>query len=523
VLRLLKATEDGSVTAEIKFTDESSESGNQVQTFVPLLEAQNRADAVAPGALQGAEIYKQFENKMWYKGKVGTFDSKQGWYRVNYDDGDSEEMDTEEILELLFKSMPSWDFCPPWQLNIEHLALKSPLPVAHAVAPLSKKSNTTTAIKQGLGGQKRQKVATNSGGKYNECHSIDTGVTRSEDIIIPSTMNINAGTSKTARDIAAPVISPPRVPHKYPLARAAPNAPVAVCPGSPPLAPSTASVDEEEPGIEAGSLPEDVDMTAAAGSGGSSGTTTATRTLGPATQLPVPSSSDIYAPCGAGHQRGAVAYDRHNKTFRAIGKWIIDKQLGTLLGRFTIDRRYLDCDEDQISCTRSSAVPGWLGVRGTFQTVEEEKEDGDGVDGVHKNSQKRSTVPAKGEAIVKKSYLGAPYTLVFYDTQQAKQCHLLYPTFATAEEAAQMYDQFALSLYDPFEVDLNYPLDPEARIEAANTWQRECSKVTGRKASVLLAIDILNFERSIPDAAVKVVTATEGTTPSQDWEKFEYV
>jgi len=530
VLRLL-GTKD-SPTAEIKFREESSESRSgrdQVQMLVPILEAQNRAGAVAPGALYGAEVYKQFEDKMWYKGIVGAFNTKSGWYRVTYDDGDSEDMDTAEILGLLFKSMPSWDFCPPWQLDTHATALKAPRVVPHGDHPddagTEKKK---TATRKGLGRQKRQKVATASDGEYTDDYTIGTGDTSSEEN--PSSADIDAGTSQAARDNISPVISPPRVPHKYPLAG---GAPVAVRPNSPPLAPSTAPVEEEETGIEAGSLPEDVDMIAAAGSGRSSGTTTTAGaaaapaaapagTLGPATQpqpqavLPVSSDSDNYAPSGAGHQRGALAYDRHNKTFRAIGKWIVDYKIGTLLGRFNVDKRYLDYNEDHVSCNRTGAVPGWLGVRGTFQTVENDG-SGDGADGGNKIARKHSTTPAKGKTN-QKSFLGAPYTLVYYNPQQAKQCHLLYPTFSTVEDAAKMYDKFALSYYDPSEADLNYPLEPEARIKAANTWQKEYSKVTGRKASVALAVDILNFEMSIPDGAVAV---TEGTATTEDWEKFE--
>ncbi|KAL4530257.1 hypothetical protein Ndes2437B_g03764 [Nannochloris sp. 'desiccata'] len=577
VLRLL-STKDGSVTTEIKFTVESSESRSgrdEVRIFVPLLEAQNRADAAAPGALQGAEIYKEFENKMWYKGKVGAFDNKQGWYRVTYDDGDSEEMDTEEILELLLKSMPNWNFCPPWKMDMNAPRASLHFPhAARAVATQANKNNMKTT--KGVGWQKRQKLSTGTVEENSRGYAIDSGETSGEEEseselegeeedegdmevestrnqkasnaqlkdstttttknrimqrkaanvsssieYIPFHTNTNAGTLKTTRNNVAPLISPPKAPHNHPLAVAAP---VAARFNLAPLAPSTAPVEEVETGIEAGSLSEDVDMAAGAASAAPAalGTLDAATTQAQAeAALTVASGSGIYAPCGAGHQRGAVAYDRRNKTFRPIGKWIIDKKVGTLLGRFSIDKRYLDYDECLPSSARSRAVPGWLGVRGTFQTEEDEEEDeedGSAGGGNRMSQKKHSTTPAKGKNNNKTSCLGAPYTIVYYEPQQAKQCHLLCPTFCTAEEAARMYDQFALSYYDPSEVDLNYPLDPEARIEAANTWQIEYSKVSGRKASVLLAVDILNFERSIPDGAVKI---GDGAATTTEWEKFE--
>jgi hypothetical protein len=619
VLRLLLA-KDGSVTTEIKITIESPDSrtGHKEEPItLPLLEAQNRADAAAPGALQGAEIFKKFENGLWYKGKVGAYDSKHGWYRVTYDDGDSEEMEGEEILELLFKTMPSWDFCPPWQLDINATTMPLPVPntaLTGRVAIVGRAPVEKAQRKKMAGRQKRQKITVSAEisaeiekeeGEYSDGYATDSEGYQEEsedeefedeeeemevesprkeaskalllktaqpksssnnkirrktantsysivDIFYPNSNNTNPGLSRlhpSRTAAASPVISPPKAPHNFPLAGggAAAVAAAAVAAGnravrvhSPPLAPSTAPI-EEDADLEAGSLPEDI-ITTADGAvntgGGVGGSSLGERTAAAAaiarpqaeTTLPRPvasgSTSGMYAPCGAGHQRGTLAYDRLNKTFRPIGKWIVDKKAGTLLGRFIIDRRYLDVQEGIGPNKRSEAAPGWIGVRGTLHTNEEEDEDGeedededngndgDGGSGCGNNITKKK-VPQKSN---KSTVLGAPYTIIYYEPSHAKQCHLLYPTFNTAEEAAKAYDEFALNYYDPSEVDLNYPLDPTTRAALAERYQSEYANLSGRRAAILCAVDILNFEQSIPYQAV-----AQGSATPDDWEKFEYV
>ena len=106
-MRRLLSDDDGSLTTEIYITIESSDSRTgrtEVPVKIPLLEAQHRADAVAPGALVGAEISKNFDG-LWYKGRVRSYDKKAAYYYIKYDDGDNEEMTTGTVLEYLMKRL----------------------------------------------------------------------------------------------------------------------------------------------------------------------------------------------------------------------------------------------------------------------------------------------------------------------------------------------------------------------------------------------------------------------------------
>ncbi len=558
-VRRMLSSEDGSLIVEITITVESSESRTgykEVPYRVPIIEAEKRADAVAPGALQGAQVYKKFEDGLWYVGKVGKFDKREGWYKITYEDGDTEDMNTKEVLESLYKTMPHWDFCDAWQESTKgRPAAPLRTGTARGGRTVSEAVDTAGVEKKGklYGRQKRQKV-TEEEEELSESYVSDDTVTSSSSSSEEEESEQEEEEEEEAIEVESPrrrpahdhvsraqltsnhpsrVISPPKLRHNIPLAAAAAAAlgdggAAGAGPSrdarrhSPPVAPLTAPA-EQEAGIEAFSLPEDMLTTAAAAAATAPAAARATRAPQPQQQQQRPPArpvlvtaptSGFYAVSGAGHQRGALAYDRHTKTFRPIGKWVTDLKAGTLLGRFSIDRRFLDVDEPQASSGRSEAVPGWIGVRGTFQNYdenEEEEENGDG-DGSNK------VVSKKKKSSTKSAVLGAPYTIVYYEPNQAKQCHLLYPTFDTAEEAAATYDQFALSFYDPAEVDLNYAMDPEAREEAATTWKNEYSKLTGRKPAILCAVAILNFERSIPDGAVKV---GEGAATLEDWEKFE--
>ncbi|XP_044474370.1 dirigent protein 17-like [Mangifera indica] len=63
-------------------------------------------DAKSPGDagfgdwLEGREVQKLF-GEQYYTGTVIQFDKKSGWYRVVYEDGDSEDLDWPELEEVL--------------------------------------------------------------------------------------------------------------------------------------------------------------------------------------------------------------------------------------------------------------------------------------------------------------------------------------------------------------------------------------------------------------------------------------
>ncbi|MBA0625281.1 hypothetical protein Godav_010499 [Gossypium davidsonii] len=50
--------------------------------------------------LEGREVQKLFGER-YYRGSVIQFDKETGWYRVEYEDGDSEDLDWNELEELL--------------------------------------------------------------------------------------------------------------------------------------------------------------------------------------------------------------------------------------------------------------------------------------------------------------------------------------------------------------------------------------------------------------------------------------
>ncbi|KAE8692467.1 Dirigent protein 17 [Hibiscus syriacus] len=50
--------------------------------------------------LEGREVQKLFGGK-YYHGKVIQFDKETGWYTVEYEDGDSEDLDWVELEEVL--------------------------------------------------------------------------------------------------------------------------------------------------------------------------------------------------------------------------------------------------------------------------------------------------------------------------------------------------------------------------------------------------------------------------------------
>ncbi|XP_061366667.1 dirigent protein 17-like [Gastrolobium bilobum] len=50
--------------------------------------------------LEGREVRKWFEGS-YYSGAVTEFDNENGWFRVHYEDGDSEDLDWHELEEVL--------------------------------------------------------------------------------------------------------------------------------------------------------------------------------------------------------------------------------------------------------------------------------------------------------------------------------------------------------------------------------------------------------------------------------------
>ncbi|XP_022767454.1 dirigent protein 17-like [Durio zibethinus] len=50
--------------------------------------------------LEGREVQKLFGEKYYY-GSVIQFDKETGWYRVEYEDGDAEDLDWHELEEVL--------------------------------------------------------------------------------------------------------------------------------------------------------------------------------------------------------------------------------------------------------------------------------------------------------------------------------------------------------------------------------------------------------------------------------------
>ncbi|KAL4348990.1 hypothetical protein GQ457_17G009870 [Hibiscus cannabinus] len=50
--------------------------------------------------LEGREVQKLFGGK-YYQGRVIQFDKETGWYRVEYEDGDSEDLDWVELEQVL--------------------------------------------------------------------------------------------------------------------------------------------------------------------------------------------------------------------------------------------------------------------------------------------------------------------------------------------------------------------------------------------------------------------------------------
>ncbi|KAJ1397858.1 dirigent protein 17-like [Sesbania bispinosa] len=69
-----------------------------------LRNASSTAETHGPSSLgewlEGREVQKWFMGR-YYKGTITEFDKESGWYRVLYEDGDSEDLDWKELEEVL--------------------------------------------------------------------------------------------------------------------------------------------------------------------------------------------------------------------------------------------------------------------------------------------------------------------------------------------------------------------------------------------------------------------------------------
>jgi hypothetical protein len=61
--------------------------------------------AISTKVLIGAEIFKKFGNRT-YKGIVTKYSKSRGFYYIKYEDGDSEEMERDEVLEHMDRRAP---------------------------------------------------------------------------------------------------------------------------------------------------------------------------------------------------------------------------------------------------------------------------------------------------------------------------------------------------------------------------------------------------------------------------------
>lgn len=63
-------------------------------------DGESRKDNGCGEWLEGREVEKLFGQK-YYHGSVIQFDKETGWYKVEYEDGDAEELDWRELEEVL--------------------------------------------------------------------------------------------------------------------------------------------------------------------------------------------------------------------------------------------------------------------------------------------------------------------------------------------------------------------------------------------------------------------------------------
>ncbi|KAL4420498.1 hypothetical protein ABPG75_010154 [Micractinium tetrahymenae] len=193
----------------------------------------------------------------------------------------------------------------------------------------------------------------------------------------------------------------------------------------------------------------------------------------------------FYAAGGAGHERGATAYDKDSGMLRPVGPWIVDQKRGTILGRrLKMDLRHLP-DRQPLEKGRSHYVPGWLGVR-----VAEDTQWTPDYDGL--------------------------YEIVFYDPNAAVVVRVHSRSFRTVEEAAKVYDKVAVCYYGET-ADTNYPVTDDMQEELGT--QESLLKLRGEeggsKAVITLAARLLELEQSIPDAAIATDVSGEEWT---EWE-----
>lgn len=76
--------------------------------------------------LEGREVRKLF-GESYFSGTVSLFDKETGWYRVVYEDGDSEELDWKELQEVLLPL----DITVPLKSLAQKIIKKSQKTVVH--------------------------------------------------------------------------------------------------------------------------------------------------------------------------------------------------------------------------------------------------------------------------------------------------------------------------------------------------------------------------------------------------------
>ncbi|KAJ6406647.1 hypothetical protein OIU84_010205 [Salix udensis] len=76
--------------------------------------------------LEGREVQKLF-GENYFSGTVSLFDKETGWYRVVYEDGDSEELDWKELQEVLLPL----DITVPLKSLAQKIIKKSQKTVVH--------------------------------------------------------------------------------------------------------------------------------------------------------------------------------------------------------------------------------------------------------------------------------------------------------------------------------------------------------------------------------------------------------
>ncbi|KAG5594473.1 hypothetical protein H5410_035705 [Solanum commersonii] len=76
---------------------------SNADTFLPcpvVTDAESHKNIDFGQLFEGREVCKLFEDK-YYNGKVTKFDEETGWFRLQYEDGDDEDLEWHELEEVL--------------------------------------------------------------------------------------------------------------------------------------------------------------------------------------------------------------------------------------------------------------------------------------------------------------------------------------------------------------------------------------------------------------------------------------